>query len=464
MLLLLRTPLCGNEIFPRLEGAKNFIFLVGPLVARMTKRVAEDTLIPVGVGEASSEPPLKRETCAVVPAALVNVLFDPHQVCVTIGACQLLDLHDLWNLYQCCGSVWRALYNHPDIVVYREARQHPNIELDDALCRVFIERRDCRLLRSLRAHVAQTLDRTRRANNRANPHHGFQLACGLSIQYVRYLRDEFFDPLHVRPESTSAKIMGYACMLGTPEYMRLLSMELNASWPPDTEQIANCRYLAAEQGNVALLGEFARLYDEREAAVKAEDERTGVQRLYPETSWKVFQTALLSENAKSVEFALTMRQRFVEYMGDNPIMHCWERLPKKLETLRLMASERQRQGLSIDWEELYVRYMQHVVNVDHRILEWMAPLAINQFRARLSRDRHAKPLFMQTHERQSFRRACLQEWGLAEREVDTDWNVYPDCSDTRHYLFDHYQHARIPVWGHQTFAVVASARGGGNHT
>jgi hypothetical protein len=110
----------------------------------MTKRGA-DAIEDVAVATAVFQP------CGLVPA-LTHVLFDPHMACNVMGACQVLDLDDLWNLYQCCRGTWKALANHPDIVVYREGRIDFCGNLDKALCRAFIERRDHRLFRCVAYH------------------------------------------------------------------------------------------------------------------------------------------------------------------------------------------------------------------------------------------------------------------------------------------------------------------------
>jgi hypothetical protein len=392
------------------------------LLLSMTKRVADDAMELAAVAK----------QCGPVPA-LEAVLFEPHMACYTVGACQLLDLVDLWNLYQCCGSTLRALCDHPDIVLYREALRDDHGDVTEALRRAFITRKDRHLFRSLRHHVAQYKARHGTYHNRraASIPKAWDLACGLSMEYVEYL----LKAMYANIQHDFHFVVDDAFALGTFEHIEAVIRRTGMTWPPSWQEITRRIHIAADYGNIHLVEALADHFSREDMPVLPEDGPDVM--LYEDTAHMrqsmIFTAMIRSTSISSAEYAMrTWGDHFSEFCG-GPSQ--WSVQPALLDVLKRMTSERRRQGLSVDWEVIYVAYMSVHDQSMAPFLKWLAPLAKGQFQTRLALDKHAKPLFMRNDERNRLRNFYLAKWGLEEKPDNDQWKTYPFCSDLRHYAY-----------------------------
>lgn len=379
--------------------------------ATMTKRAC-DAIEQVGF------PP-----CGPVPV-LRRVLFDPHTACHTVGACQLLELDDLWNLYQTSSGTLRALANHPDIIVYRNARLIEHGDLNAPLCKAFTVYRDHRLMRSFRHYIAMypKFDPGNRQMSAGRRKLAWRLACGVSLEYAELIWGHFLG-------SDASLLLEYACWSAPVLLMYAIAQRYDQAWPPRSYTRTSCISLASAGGNVELLKFFEQHPDPLP--------EPGDEDVYlPDRKGDyIFSSALYSIHDECANYAFTEHADRVIALIKSDL--CWQRLPWNLNTLQRMGSVCQKHGVSIDWEHLYVRYMgeQHTDMDSEKILSWLAPLARKQFKGRLSRDKHAKPLFMDPNTRTNFRQYKLSLLGLDEDGRGSIWNRYPANGDARHYMY-----------------------------
>jgi hypothetical protein len=153
----------------------------------------------------------------------------------------------------------------------------------------------------------------------------------------------------------------------------------------------------------------------------------------------LFHEAFFNPQGTTWKWALARwPEKFAEGMASPK---CFSRLPWQVEVLKVMLSERNRQGLPIDYEQLYVRYMSERHDEALDILNWLYVPARRQFLKRKVADKHAVPLFMGLLSRNHLRVWYLEQWGLQDESSSSrsgdvpHWNMWPYNSDRRHYMY-----------------------------
>ncbi len=343
-------------------------------------------------------------------AAVRSVLLHPPTLRALIGNRPQLDLPDLWSLYQCCSATRIALYDHPDIVVYRKARIEHHGDLHYPLVDAFTKERDARLLRCLRHHLREC---GLASHHRAVP--AWNYACGISVEYAKMLRAEF--------AVGTGDILQFALLYG-PDDVDFIQQIITFCGLklPLCPADAGCSFTGmVRRGNLKVA--LVTLVNHRspgEYALSFVWSGHPVMMKYAQDHWPE------DYDRVCVDFATRQKGWFALGEGN------------QLNALRAIASRCNVLGVKVDYEVLYVHFMCRTSSPDVKaVLEWLRPLALRQFQRRRAVDRHALPLFMTEESRRELRENTLLPLYL--HTGANAWNTFPRLLDQRHY-----------AWGHNT--------------
>lgn len=368
----------------------------------MSKRTREqEAAVVVGDGKAAGSVLGMRDLVAGVLAVHVEALAD------------------LWNLYHTCASTLRALHDHPDIALRREARMHYHGEMRKPL-KDALKRGDARLGRCLVAHLET------RGALAADMFWGVRrAACGISMEYVLIVA-RFCKPLR----------KGLRQHVG--DYVRLLAGSLSAGNADHFRRVREwfavqklkvddekAFFRAIQQGLPELALEIIPLDESMYHGYAGAD--IGV---VPPFIASFVQSAFKCVSTRSLEFCAAHWPVVVDdYV---------QRFPDVSYTflgLKWAASYAHRRGLGMDYEDIHMQLRERHRERSRKerlILEWLTPLALASFSERYARDKTAQPYFGRRYDAYTYRMHGL---GLV-------YNKFPGLQDSLHYA---YRHPANPV-------------------
>ena len=313
-----------------------------------------------------------------------------------------LSLTELWSLYQSCASARRVLFEHPDIVVWREARTLYHGSLGKSLKHAF-KRGDTRLRRSLCHYLSVTPREDRNI---------LQYACGVCLDYVLVVWTE-----EEKAGRRSSSYLAWSLEFGIEShYYRVRSfLEATRDVTFADEELAWIK--AVQRGCLVIASTLWHSLKETVPMTPCE--------------W-VQQAVHCKDNTRGLDHALAQWPSKILILA-----HCLAHQPYRwtLLSVQWIASYANREGIRLEYEALYASLMDNsvfrrTIKKPDRIMEWLRPLALRQFSARRKKNPSADPLWPANSGGHCVyvRHCCCG---------DDDVMKFPGIRDELHYAYGH---------------------------